>query len=169
MILSTEPDFEAAFLALCTPGGAQCPYKTTGHDGIGGVIGPEPQDFRVDEIPAYDPAGSGDHVFVKVKKTGLSTTAARSILAQAAGLAPREIGVAGRKDTVAVTTQWFSIPGASPELAHPQVEILEAHRHPKKLRMGHLRGNRFTIRVQEIHESAAQRMASLEPQQAKKG
>ena len=27
-----------------------------------------PEDFRVDELPAYAPAGRGDHTFVRVEK-----------------------------------------------------------------------------------------------------
>ncbi len=47
--------------------------------------------------------------------------------------------------------QWASFFGADPEraraLALPGIRVLEAVRHPHKIRTGHLRGNRFRIRV----------------------
>ena len=148
---------------LCSPGGTLCPYGTRGLVGIGGQIGPECEDFRVDEIPAYAPSGTGDHTFVQIRKTGLSTTAVRTLFAKAAKVSPRDIGVAGRKDTVAVTTQWFSVPGDLPEFSHPKVEILDAQKHAKKLRMGHLKGNRFSVKIVDVHPDAQMRLKALLP------
>ena len=77
-------------------------------------------------------------------------------LARAAGVAPRDVGYAGRKDRAAVTTQWFSVPGLDPERAVgielAGVRVLEASPHPHKLRTGQLRGNRFDIVVREVDE-----------------
>src|SRR5262249_37707560 len=104
-----------------------------------------------DELPAYAPAGSGDHTFVRVEKRLRTTEQVARDLARAAGVKSGDVGYAGRKDRVAVTTQWFSVPGLDPEralalsLQGPRVH--EAARHPHKLRTGHLRGNRFEIAV----------------------
>ena len=38
-------------------------------------------------------------------------------LAVAAGVPARDVGYAGRKDRMAVTTQWMSVPGLDPEKA----------------------------------------------------
>ena len=92
------------------PGTAGCPYRTAALPPIGGHLSREPEDFVVDELPAYTPEGAGEHWFVRVRKVGLSTEQARRMLARAAGINPRTIGAAGRKDTVAVTTQWMSLP-----------------------------------------------------------
>jgi tRNA pseudouridine13 synthase len=111
----------------------------------------EPEDFRVDEQPLYAPAGEGGHTFVRVEKRLRTTEAVARDLARAAAARPQEVGYAGRKDRVAVATQWFSVPGLDPDAALalelPGARVLEAVRHPHKLRTGQLRGNRFAIRV----------------------
>ena len=61
-----------------------------------------PEDFRVEEIPLYAPAGEGEHTFVRVEKVGRTTEEVARDLARAAGVAPRDVGYAGRKATVAV-------------------------------------------------------------------
>lgn len=112
-----------------------------------------PEDFRVDEVPLYSPAGEGGHTFVRVEKRGRTTEEVARALARAAGVPPRDVGYAGRKDRFAVTTQWFSVPGLPPEsagrLALPDARVLEAAAHPHKLRTGQLRANRFSIALRE--------------------
>lgn len=118
-----------------------------------------PEDFRVDEIALYPAAGEGGHTFVRVEKIARTTEEVARALARAAGVAPRDVGYAGRKDRVAVTTQWFSVPGLDPEAALEipllGARVLEAARHPHKLRTGHLRGNRFRILVRDVAPAAA--------------
>ena len=41
--------------------------------GVGGVLKVSPEDFVVEEVPAYAPTGAGDHVFVTIEKRDLST------------------------------------------------------------------------------------------------
>jgi len=117
-----------------------------------------PEDFRVDEIPLYRPTGEGGHTFVLVEKRERTTEEVARDLARAAGVRPRDVGYAGRKDRAAVATQWFSVPGLAPdaarELALPGVRVLEAAAHPHKLRTGQLRGNRFCIVVRELAAEA---------------
>ncbi len=148
------------------PGTAGHPRRTAALVGIGGAVGPDPADFVVDEVPNYAPDGEGDHWFVRVRKTRLSTPAVRQALARAAGVDARAIGFAGRKDTHAVTTQWFSLPAVhgaeAPEIAPIDgVEVLEYARHGRKLRLGHLAGNRFTIRLVGVADDAEVRLPPL--------
>jgi len=121
----------------------------------------EPEDFAVDELPLYPPAGEGAHTFVRIEKRGRDTEEVARALARAAGAAPRDVGYAGRKDRHAVTRQWLSVPGLDPEqalaLELPGVRVLEAVRHPHKLRTGQLRGNAFAIAVREVDAAAAAR------------
>jgi len=117
-----------------------------------------PEDFRVEEIPLYRPTGAGDHTFVNVEKRLRTTEDVARALARIAGARSRDVGYAGRKDRVAVATQWFSVPGLDPERARdidlPGVKVLEAVRHPHKLRTGQLRGNRFRIVVRDLDDRA---------------
>jgi tRNA pseudouridine13 synthase len=114
----------------------------------------EPEDFRVDEIPLYAPSGEGGHTFVRIQKRLRTTEELARDLARAAGARPADVGYAGRKDRVAVTTQWFSVPGLAPEaalaLALPGASVIEAKRHPHKLRTGQLAGNRFEIVARDV-------------------
>ncbi len=118
-----------------------------------------PEDFRVDELPAYPPAGSGAHTFVRVEKRLRTTEEVARDLARAAGVRSGDVGYAGRKDRVAVATQWFSVPGLDPEravaLELPGARVLEAAPHPHNLRTGHLRGKRFELAARGVEPRAA--------------
>ena len=131
------------------------PYLTSELPGIGGVLRSTDEDFAVDEEPAYLPSGAGDHVMVRIEKRGLATPQAVRAIAGALGVRDRDIGVPGMKDRRAVSTQWLSLPPpVTPEAARalelPGVRVLEAARHPHKLRTGHVRANRFRIRVRSL-------------------
>jgi tRNA pseudouridine13 synthase len=126
----------------------------------------EPEDFVVEELPLYPPSGEGGHTFVRIEKRGRDTEEVARALARAAGVAPRDVGYAGRKDRRAVARQWLSVPGLDPEralaLELPGARVLEAVRHPHKLRTGQLRGNAFAIEVREVDaDAAAQARARL--------
>lgn len=130
------------------------PLVTADLPGSGGAVKATPEDFRVDEVPAYLPSGAGPHLYLRIEKRGRTTRDALRALARALGLAEREAGYAGLKDKGAVTTQWLSFPaardpdpGALAALAGEGLRVLEVSRHANKLRTGHLRGNRFRIRV----------------------
>ncbi|HVJ89315.1 MAG TPA: tRNA pseudouridine(13) synthase TruD [Labilithrix sp.] len=122
-----------------------------------GTIKNKPEDFVVDEIPAYEPSGEGCHLYVHFRKTNLTTDDAVRAFAQALGVERRDVGVAGLKDKVGVTSQWISVPAADASLDDrvaaltlPGIEILEHRRHGNKLKTGHLRGNRFAIVVRDV-------------------
>ncbi|NUP11004.1 MAG: tRNA pseudouridine(13) synthase TruD [Polyangiaceae bacterium] len=124
-----------------------------------------PEDFVVDEVPAYEPSGQGDHLFVTFRKTGLTTDDAVRRLARALGVDARDAGVAGMKDKVAVTTQTvsFLVPKATQaDVASLQaalvaagsdereLTVLASARHNNKIKPGHLTANRFRIRLTKL-------------------
>jgi tRNA pseudouridine13 synthase len=127
------------------------PYATAPLPGSGGAVKASPDDFRVDELPAYAPAGVGPHLWLRVEKRGCTTRDVVRALAATLGVPDRDAGWAGMKDRQAVTTQWLSFPAAAdPDpatLGGDGFRVLEASRHGNKLRPGHARGNRFAIRV----------------------
>ncbi|MEZ4464342.1 MAG: tRNA pseudouridine(13) synthase TruD [bacterium] len=132
------------------PGGPHCPLLPTPVPGIGGEILNNPEHFEVDELPAYAPSGEGTHWFVQVRKVGLNSAEVRELLATAAGVDPRDVGMAGRKDRHAITTQWFSLPAKPVDPGDERVALLHVAQHGHKLRMGHLAGNRFRVRVSSV-------------------
>jgi tRNA pseudouridine13 synthase len=120
-----------------------------------------PADFVVTELPAYEPTGTGDHVFVWFEKTNLTTDVAVRHLARALGANSRDAGVAGVKDRVAVSSQWgsFLLPKGDPEALLAPLDVeglrpLRVTRHGHKLKPGHLRGNRFAVRLRSLDGSA---------------
>lgn len=144
------------------------PYLTSEIAGTGGALRSHDDDFVVDEELPYAPSGAGDHVFVRIEKRGLTTPDAVRRLARALGVRDRDVGVAGMKDRHAVTRQWLSLPPpVTPEQAlaalgdapagDAALRVLEAQRHPHKLRTGHVRANRFVLRVRGTEPGADER------------
>ena len=122
--------------------------------GTGGLHKATPEDFLVDELPAYAPSGEGGHTFVRIEKRGLTTAEAIARLCRALDVPQKEAGAAGQKDRQALTRQWISLPGVDPERALAAVadgvRVLEAARHGHKLRTGHLAGNRFVLTLRGV-------------------
>src|SRR5207342_3539708 len=87
----------------------------------------EPEDFRVEEIDGFEPAGAGEHLLLTIEKRGMNTAFAAKRIAQWAGIAEMGVGYAGLKDRQAVTVQRFSVhlpKRVAPELAALQSEDL---------------------------------------------
>ncbi len=129
---------------------------------VGGTLKLSPEDFIVEEIPAYSPCGVGEHLFLWIEKRNVSTDELLQHLARSLNISQRAIGIAGMKDRLAVTRQFVSVPVSSGEqLSHLETEnirILSNRRHTNKLRTGHLRGNRFVIVLRNVDADAAPRI-----------
>jgi tRNA pseudouridine13 synthase len=141
------------------------PYLTAALPGIGGQLRASVEHFVVEELPLYDPAGEGQHLYVNLTKSGLTTKEVQNALARLLGLNPNEVGFAGLKDKYARTTQTFSLPmthqvaqqGESGVAAIVDqisaglpVTVHWARYHRNKLKAGHLLGNRFQITVTDL-------------------
>lgn len=131
------------------------PFLTAPVPPIPGCIKQRDEEFLVEEVPRYDPAGDGEHMYLFVEKRGLSTSEMLRIVAAHFGVAQRDIGYAGMKDKNAITRQVISIhiPGKRPEdfpmLQHERIGVLWVDLHRNKLRRGHLLGNRFSVWIRE--------------------
>jgi len=118
-----------------------------------GTIRRSVEEFQVDEILGFEPGGTGEHVYLWIKKTGANTGWVADQLAAFLNLRHFDVGYSGRKDRHAITKQWFScwLPGkADPDWSQLDiegVELIKAVRHDKKLRRGVHRANRFKIKV----------------------
>lgn len=123
-----------------------------------GTLKVEPEDFVVEEIPAYEPSGEGEHIFLWIEKRNRSSTELMQHLEQRLRASRFEIGTAGMKDKRAVTRQWVSVPArCGPDVRRidtREIRVLRESRHGNKLKTGHLRGNRFEIVVRDVPESA---------------
>ena len=129
-------------------------------------------DFDVTEIPLYEFSGEGEHLIVKFRKKDLTTWDAVRIFSEHLGCKGRDIGYAGLKDKNAMTIQHISIPKQYEEklndFKHEQIKVLEVTKHNNKIRVGHLKGNRFFIRLKRVNlvdarkiEQAVQNIATF--------
>jgi tRNA pseudouridine13 synthase len=132
---------------------------------LGGVIGAAdyrcaPADFQVSEV-GIKPSGEGEHLMLRVRKTGQNTRWVAKRLADLLHLPYRAVSYAGLKDRHAITEQWFGLhlPGHSdPDLEALSIEgteILSSVRHNRKLRPGQLSYNEFTIVLRNCHYQSA--------------
>jgi len=121
---------------------------------IVGTIKNYPEDFVVDEIPLYEPCNEGEHLYISVRKTNMSHDELIRLVAKEFGVHQRAMGCAGRKDLRATTSQVLSVhlPAANPDVPERigNIVILSSARHTNKLRLGHLVGNRFSIKIRDI-------------------
>jgi tRNA pseudouridine13 synthase len=119
-----------------------------------GVIKVDCADFLVEEVPLYPADGAGTHTYFLLEKAGISTYQAVQEVANALNVRRHEIGFAGLKDARAVARQWMSVEHIDPEtvaaLQVPRLRVLGTTRHTNKIRLGHLKGNRFIIKVRKI-------------------
>ena len=149
------------------------PYLTPDMPGIGGTIKNRPEDFFVQEIPLYEPAGVGEHVYCEIEKINLTTFEAIDRVARALNVPARDIGYAGLKDAAAITRQIFSIPGTTEEavmnLHLSDISIKWAARHGNKLRLGHLSGNRFAVKIRGVNPTDVVKLTPLVKRLADRG
>ncbi len=141
------------------------PLSTPDLPGIGGHIKERPEDFEVEEIPAYAPSGQGEFLYLWVEKRVLGAQYFVRQVAHRLGLPTGEIGTAGLKDRRAVTRQMVSVParveGQLSRLPGDGIELLRVSRHGNKLRPGHLHGNRFRILIRGVGDTAGDRLGQL--------
>ncbi len=76
------------------------------------------------------------------------------ILANYLKCSTREFGYAGLKDKNAMTVQHISVhrkyEDALKSFSHENIKILETTYHNNKIKIGHLKGNNFFIRLKEL-------------------
>lgn len=122
--------------------------------------------FFVEEVPLYDFTGSGNYLVLKIKKTDMSTWKLIHVISKATGLEERDIGYAGLKDKSATTVQYISIPkkyetDLLKNLTTERVEILEQTYNKMPIKIGHLKGNRFSIILYDVNSEDAERFNAV--------
>src|SRR5688500_11436911 len=115
-----------------------------------------PEDFRVEEVDAFEASGSGEHLLLAIEKRGMNTAFAARRIAEWAGVPESAIGYAGLKDRHAVTRQRFSVhlpKKVAPDIAQlesDELRVLEHTWHSRKLPRGALVGNRFVLVLRDV-------------------
>lgn len=117
----------------------------------------------------YLPSGEGDHLFLWIEKKNISALELLRRVARILKVSRNDIGMAGMKDRHAVTRQWISIPASrnldfDTDLTGPldnKITILKQKRHQNKLKTGHLKGNKFTIRMRKIEGTNFHELSEL--------
>ncbi|WP_413727116.1 tRNA pseudouridine(13) synthase TruD [Sodalis sp. RH19] len=126
-----------------------------------GIIKAQPADFQVLEDLGFEPDGAGEHVLVRLRKSGANTVFVAEELAKFAAIPARSVSYAGLKDRHAVTEQWFCLhlPGKeTPDFSAFSLEgceVVRSTRHGRKLRIGTLKGNAFDLVLREINDRDA--------------
>lgn len=143
----------------------QPPLLTSDLPGVGGKIKTIPEDFEVEEIPAYEPSGQGDFLYLWIEKRDMGAEYFTRQIAKRLDIPPGEVGTAGLKDRRAVTRQMVSVPAMVEarltQLEGDGIKVLRVSRHTNKLRPGHLHGNRFRILIRAPSVSEGDKVASL--------
>jgi len=121
-----------------------------------------PRDFVVEELPLYEFSGEGEHLILFVRKKNLTTNEMIGQIARYLGIKNRDIGYAGLKDKHAMTKQYISIhkqhEEAMENFVSEGIKIVSKTYHNNKIRIGHLKGNRFYIKVKKVNPTSAQKI-----------
>ena len=132
------------------------PARAHGAPVLAARIRASPEDFFVEELPAFEASGAGEHLLLTVEKRGMNTTFAAKRIAAWAGVDESAIGQAGMKDRHAVTRQRFSV--WLPKRVAPDIDALQSDDlrvldhawHSRKLPRGALAGNRFVLVLRDV-------------------
>ncbi|OUT14246.1 tRNA pseudouridine(13) synthase TruD [Campylobacter concisus] len=138
------------------------PLYALTHAPIEAYFSKNSDDFVVREIPLYEFSGDGEHLIVEISKKDMTTSDALHALSEVTGAKMRDFGYAGLKDKQGMTTQFISMPrkfeSNLANFSHEKMKILSLNVHKNKLRIGHLKGNSFFIRLKKVLPSNAKKL-----------
>ena len=130
------------------------PQRFLNHSQIDVYFKQSKDDFVVNEVPLYEFSNEGEHLILKLRKKDLATWDAIEFLANYLKCSTREFGYAGLKDKNAMTVQHISVhrkyEDALKSFSHENIKILETTYHNNKIKIGHLKGNNFFIRLKRV-------------------
>jgi len=116
----------------------------------------QPDDFIVEEIPSFEVSSEKDeHTVFLLEKQEIDTFDAIRLIAKKLRISLFEIGYAGLKDKHALARQYISIPTRY-NIQNQNIDSLTLSfvgYHRKKIKIGDLIGNRFTIIVRDVREN----------------
>ena len=131
-----------------------------------------PEDFFVEEIPAFQASGAGAFTWVHIEKYNLHTDAVVQDLAKHLNIPQRSIGYAGKKDKRSQSLQYFSVPGnviaglpREPIGEHSWWQIRQAQLHDHPLKLGQIHGNAFRLSLADCDAQFVSQVACLQETQ----
>lgn len=131
------------------------------------------RDFVVDEIPLYEFSKEGEHLVLKIRKKDLTTWQMLQKISEVTGCKQRDFGYAGLKDKDGMTMQYVSMPkkfeSELEDFEDDKIKIVEKIYHKNKIRIGHLKGNRFFIRLKKVGKVEALKLQKALEEIAKSG
>ena len=128
---------------------------------ITGELKTSPEDFIVQELISVQPDGSGEHLWLNIRKRSMNTQFLAKQIANWAQVKERDVAYAGLKDRHAITEQWFSVHLAGkpdPDLSKLEtsdIKVLQSMRHSQKIRSPVLIANRFSITLRNVSDLTA--------------
>ncbi|MGM5483966.1 MAG: tRNA pseudouridine(13) synthase TruD [Nanobdellota archaeon] len=113
-----------------------------------------PDDFIVNEVPVnFNFSSDGKFSLFKLKKKDYNTIKAIEIISSYLKCKPSHIGFAGNKDRYAITCQYISIKAELKKniekFKHEKISLEYVGNTNEQVRLGHLKGNEFIIKVKE--------------------
>lgn len=109
----------------------------------------KPEDFIVEEIIDLD-RRAGAYIYVKLVKRNLNTIDVINQISKILNIPRIQIGFAGNKDKVAITTQYISLNNIKKEQIQaihiPDVKLTPLHSGSKPIFLGQLLGNNFRVK-----------------------
>ena len=129
--------------------------------------------FFVEEVPLFKFTGHGNNLILKIKKQDMSTWKLIHVISKATGLNERDIGYAGLKDKNATAIQYISIPkNVERELKNlttEKIEILEKTYNKVPIKIGHLKGNKFSIKLHNVNQKSATAIEKVSKEMSQHG
>lgn len=130
--------------------------------------------FFVEEIPLFKFKDKGSYLILKIKKSDMSTFKLITVIAKATKLEQRDIGYAGLKDKNATTIQYISIPreyekDVIKNLTTQKIEILDKKYSKFPIKIGQLKGNRFSIILNNVDIESKERIEKIAKEMSIKG
>ncbi len=114
----------------------------------------KPEDFIVKEMSSVKASGSGDYTWCTLKKRNWDLLKLLEIISKKLGIPRSEIGYAGKKDKVAVTSQKISFHGVGIDeiksINIGGVEFSDFEKSDRQIKLGDLDGNWFSITVRGL-------------------
>lgn len=135
------------------------------HEPIDFLFEQNRDDFIVDEIFAKPFKTKGNFLILHIKKVNITTWDTIDKIASFLNIPASSIGYAGLKDKYATTTQYLSLPlkyeKQLSKFHDKQITILETFKDSKKISIGDLKSNRFTITLRNVDDIKAGRIEKL--------